>query len=215
MEKHRFQSWNYCNRCIKAWIFHCYVRLLEGTFPTFHLTTSPNPHVSAKSFNASPSRNQSHQEDHGNNNWIYWVRPRHVTSVDFQRKAVEIWDLPSSKAKHWQRKCCGICRGGFHPFLQDFRLSIIKKPSDLRWLAGFRPQFFGIWNSSKPPGLVKFGQPEEILEPKGSFDQAQLPADAKEKLLKQMKTVPGCPWRASRISVLPIWNFTWMAYLEE
>ena len=126
-----------------------------------------------------------------------------MTSVDFQRKGVEIRDVRSSQQGLATRNSCcwGAGRLWGSPIsANDTQVvsesglkagpSLKMRPfADLGWTHGWPTtltlELFNVQVSSNWPTL-------KILEAT-SFDQAQLPADAKEKLLKQMKTVPGCP----------------------
>ena len=84
--------------------------------------------------------------------------------------------------------------------------------ADLGWTHGWPTtltlELFNVQVSSNWPTL-------QILEAT-SFDQAQLPADAKEKLLKHMKTVPGCPSGAANWKLITwtLWVGTFCWKLE-
>ena len=136
----------------------CYVRLPKGTFPTFHLTLHQTPTIQQ-----NPSTPVQAGCSHG--------KKTMATTIRSIESGPDMWHRWIFKEKLWRfgifpvpkqglaAKVLWNCRGGFHPFLQDFRLSIMKKPSDLGMASRIPPPIF--WNLEffNFPGLIKFGQP--------------------------------------------------------
>ena len=115
------------------------------------------------------------------------------------------------------------CRGGFHPFLQDLRLSglvIIKKPSDLRMASRIPPTIF--WNLEffNFPGLViKFCQPgrnsgtnHRITSETTRLSYQQMP---KRSSWNRWRQCPEAPARLSRFKGAAVFEAHLDIILEE